>query len=68
MAIIHCGNIKCKYCSYNYKCTNKKVVLKAYKGFQQLLKCTSYEGSNLDRQAKGLIIIDEFHSESEKEK
>lgn len=72
MAIIHCANIKCKYCNDKYKCTNKKVELNCvgintiHQGFQELLKCTSFEESNLYKRAK--ILIDKFNSELEKEK
>ena len=70
MAIIHCSNIKCKYCSDKYKCTNKKVELNfmgintTNQGFQELLKCTSFEESDLYRQAK-IMITDELDSELE---
>lgn len=72
MAIIHCGNIECKYCNDKCKCTNKKVELNfvgintIHQGFQKLLKCTSFEESDLSKQAK--ILIDKFYSELEKEK
>lgn len=73
MAIIHCSNIKCKYCNDKYKCTNKKVELNFVvintinQGVQQLFKCKSFEESDLYKQAKKLII-DVFHSEWKKEK
>lgn len=73
MAIIHCTNMKCKYCNNKYKCTNKKVELNfmgihtAFQGFQELLKCTSFEESDLYKQAK-ILIIDEFNSELDKER
>lgn len=64
MAIIHCGNIECKYCNDKYKCTNKKVELNfmgintTNQGFQKLLKCTSFEESDQYKKAK--ILIDKF--------
>lgn len=73
MAIIHCANIKCKYCNDKYKCTNKKVELNfigintTYQSFQNLLRCTSFEESDLYKQAK-ILIIDEFNSELDKER
>lgn len=67
MAIIHCGNIECKYCNDKYRCTNKKVELNfmgintTNQGFQKLLKCTSFEESDQYKRAK--IFIDKFNSE-----
>lgn len=50
-----------KYCNDKYKCTNKKVVLSfvgintVYQGYQELLKCESYEESKLSKDIKKFL-------------
>lgn len=59
--MIYCYNMKCKYCNDKYKCTNKKVELEyhgvntKYQGFQNYLKCKSYEEHPLYEKAMELV-------------
>lgn len=59
--MIHCYNIKCKYCNDKYKCTNKNVTLNflgintKYQGFKEVLECESFEQSDLYKKTMKLL-------------
>lgn len=55
--MIHCYDMRCKYCNDKYKCTNKNIELNyvgintKYQGFRNLLECKSFEYSELYKNA-----------------
>ena len=59
--MIYCYNMKCKYCNDKYKCTNKKVELNycgvntVNQGYQDYLKCKSFEESDLYKNTMELL-------------
>ena len=59
--MIHCYNMKCKYCNIKNKCTNKNIILNfigintKYQGFKELLECESFEESDMSKQIKELL-------------
>lgn len=59
--MVKCYDLRCKYCNNKYKCTNKNVELEyigintKYQGYKHLLKCKSFEYSDLYENAMGLL-------------
>ena len=59
--MIHCSNLKCKYCNDKYKCTNKNVTLNfvgintVNQGFKEFLECKSFEESELSKELKEFL-------------
>lgn len=59
--MIHCSDMRCKYCNDNYKCTNKNVQLNyigintKHQGYKHLLECKSFEYSKLYKDTMKLL-------------
>lgn len=59
--MIHCYDMRCKYCNDKYKCTNKNVELNyvgintVHQGYRHLLECKSFEESDLYKNTMELL-------------
>ena len=59
--MIHCYDMRCKYCNDKYKCTNKNVKLvfhgveTKFQGFKHFLECKSFEEHYLYKSAMELV-------------
>lgn len=59
--MIHCYDMRCKYCNVKYKCTNKNVELNyvgintKYQGYKHLLECNSFEESELYKNTMNVL-------------